>query len=290
MKELHIVGHRINRLDGIAKALGTAKYTGDMARNDMLIAKVLYADHPHALIKSIDVSRAKQLAGVVAVMTAKDLPGSNSYGIMVADKTVLADYKTRYIGDPVALVAAVSAEIAHKAVELIKVEYEPLPVLDDPREAMKESAVTVHDKHPVAEKGNILCVLKVDKGDMDRAFNEAEVIIENEYQTPMIDHCYLEPDCCIAEPDYMTGGLVLTSPGHAVYLTKKTLAPVFNLPMNKIRVISPIVGGGFGGKEDSSLDVSVVAGLLALKTKKPVYYELTREEVFRVTGKRNALM
>ncbi|MDR3590181.1 MAG: xanthine dehydrogenase family protein molybdopterin-binding subunit [Negativicutes bacterium] len=288
MSRLQFVGERVKRVDGLAKAMGRAKYTGDMKRKDMLIGKALFAKYPHAIIKKVDVTKAAMLEGVVAVMTAKDLPGRNGYGVLVPDKPVIADVKTRYEGDPVALVAAVSEEIAKQALSLIEVEYEPLPTYDDPREAMKKDAVKIHENHPAAEDGNILCVIKVDRGDVDAAFAAADIVIENDYETPMVEHCYLEPDVCIAEPDPLTGGLTIISAAQAVYANKRCLAPVFGLPQNKIRVVSPIVGAGFGGKEDSSLDVSAVAGVLALKTGKPVFFELTREEVFRTTGKRHA--
>lgn len=283
-----IVGSGINRVDGIAKAVGAAKYTGDMKRPNMLIGKALFAKYPHAIIKKLDITKATELEGVIAVMTAKDLPGRNGYGIMCPDKPVISDGKTRYEGDPVALVAAVNEETAMRALELIEVEYEILPAYDDPREAIKETAISIHENHPVAEKGNLLNTVKLDRGDVDQAFADADIVIENDYETPMVEHCYFEPDVCIAEVDSITGGLILTSPGQAVYATKRCLAPVFGLPQNKIRTISPTVGGGFGGKEDSTLDVCAVAGVLALKTKRPVYFELTREEVFKTTGKRHA--
>lgn len=287
-KELHIVGMGLNRVDGLAKALGTAKYTSDFKRPDMLIGKALFSKFPHAIIKNIDVSKAEKLEGVVVVMTAKDLPGRNGYGIIVPDKPVIADGKTKYEGDPVALVAAITEDIAQKALALIEVEYEVLQAYDDPREAMKEDAIQIHENHPSVDKGNILTVVNLGKGDVDKAFAEADIVIENYYETPMVEHCYLENDVCIAEPDPMTGGITLTSPGQAIYATKRCLAPVFGLPQSKVRTISPIVGGGFGGKEDSTLDVCAVAGVLALKAKKPVYFELNREEVFRTTGKRHA--
>jgi CO/xanthine dehydrogenase Mo-binding subunit len=287
-KELKVVGKRLERVEAIAKALGTAKYTADLKKDGVLIAKALFAKYPHAIIKSIDTSKAEALEGVVSVMTAKDLPGRNGYGILIPDKPVIAEKKTRYEGDPVALVAAVDEEIAQKALKLIEVEYEVLPVYDDPREAMKEDAIPIHENHPATDKGNILAVVKLDRGDVEKAFAEADVVIENLYETPMVEHCYLEPDVCIAEPDPITGGLTLISPQQAVYATKRCLAPVFGLPHHKVRALCPVVGGGFGGKEDSVLDVCAVAGVLALKTKKPVYFELSREEVFRTTGKRHA--
>lgn len=287
-KELKIVGQSVRRAEALAKATGQARYTSDFKRADMLVGKALWAKYPHALIKSIDVSAAQQFEGVVAVMTAKDLPGRNGYGILVPDKPVIADGKTKYEGDPVALVAAISEEIARQALDLIKVEYEVLPAYDDPREAMKDEAILIHPTHPAADKGNLLTVIKLDRGDVEQAFREADIVIENYYETPMVEHCYMEPDICIAEPDSITGGLHLICAQQAVYATKRCLAPVFALPHSKIRVSSPIVGGGFGGKEDSSLDVAAVAGVLALKTKRTVCFELTREEVFRTTGKRHA--
>lgn len=286
-KELKVVGKSVARSEALTKATGMAKYTGDYKRSDMLIGKALWAKYPHAVIKSIDTSQAEQLEGVVVVMTAKDLPGRNGYGILVPDKPVIAAHKTAYEGDPIALVAAVTEEIAKQALALIKVEYEVLPAYDDPREAMKDDAIVIHPHHPAAEKGNLLTVVRLDRGDVEQAFQEADIIIENYYETPMVEHSYMEPDVCIAEPDSTTGGLHLISAAQAVYANKRCLAPVFNLPHHKLRVSSPIVGGGFGGKEDSTLDVCAVAGVLALKAKRTVYFELSRDEVFRTTGKRH---
>jgi CO/xanthine dehydrogenase Mo-binding subunit len=290
--DLNVVGQRLQRVDALAKVLGKAKYTSDLTsylkKDDILIGKALFAQYPHAIIKKINTSKAEQLEGVEAVMTAKDLPGRNGYGILVPDKPVIAEKKTKYEGDPIALVAAVNEDIAKQALKLIEVEYEVLPAYDDPREAMKDDAIPIHENHPAAEKGNLLTTVKLERGDVEKAFTEADVVIENLYETPMVEHCYLERDVCIAVPDPMTGGLTLISPQQAVYATKRCLAPVFGLPHSKIRTICPVVGGGFGGKEDSVLDVSAVAGVLALKTKKPVYFELSREEVFRTTGKRHA--
>ncbi|MCG8482120.1 MAG: xanthine dehydrogenase family protein molybdopterin-binding subunit, partial [Clostridia bacterium] len=287
-ENLKVVGQRLNKVDARSKVLGTAKYTSDLKKDDMLIGKALFAKYPHAIIKSIDTTKAEQLDGVVAVMTAKDLPGRNGYGILCPDKPVIAEKKVKYEGDPVAVLAAVDEETAKKAMDAIVVEYEVLPAYDDPREAMAENALWIHESHPAAEKGNLLNTVNLDKGAVEKAFDEADMVIENAYETPMVEHCYLEPDVCIAEPDLVTEGLTLISPMQAVYASRRVLASVFGIPQNKIRCISPLVGGGFGGKEDSTLDVSAVAGVLALKTKKTVCVELNREEVFRTTGKRHA--
>ena len=287
MQELHCVGHSVERSDARAKVTGDAIYTPDLIRPDMLVAKALWPKYPHALIKSIDVSKAQALPGVEAVMTAKDLPGRNSYGPMVADKPVIAEDKVCYEGDPVAILAAVDEETALAALKLIEVEYEVLPAYDDPREAIKDDAVVIHPGSPFAEKGNLLTTVSVNCGDVDEAFAKADIIIENDYETPMVEHCYFEQDIAIAEPNRVTGGITITSPNQAVFQGRRTLAGVFNLPQAKVHCLCPLVGGGFGGKEDSCLDVSAVAGVLALKTKKPVCFQLTREEVFRTTGKRH---
>lgn len=282
------IGQRVPRTDAASKVTGQARYTADMRRTDMLIAAARFAPHPHARILKIDVSEAEALPGVVVVMTAKDLPGRNAYGLLCPDKPVIAEGKTRYEGDPVAILAAETEEAARLAVERIRVEYEPLPVYDDPREAMHDSAVLIHEQHPVAERGNLLATVLLDCGDVEKSFAEAAVVIENDYETPMVEHCYLEPDVCIAEPNPLTGGLTLISPSQAVYATRRNLAPVFGIPQHKLHVVSPLVGGGFGGKEDSTLDVCAVAGVLALKTGRTVFFELKREDIFRTTGKRHA--
>jgi len=282
------VGKSVKRTDAVAKVTGKAKYSPDFIRPDMLVAKALFAKYPHAYIKSIDTSKAKALPGVETVMIAKDLPGRNSYGPMVMDKPVIAEKKVNYEGDPVAILAAVDEETALKALELIDVEYEELIAYDDPREAIKDDAFVIHPDTIYKEKGNLLATVGVDCGDIDAGFAKAEIIIENEYETPMVDHAYMEQDICIAEPDPQTGGIVITSANQAVFQGRRALAGVFNLPQSKVRCIAPHVGGGFGGKEDSTLDVSAVAGVLAIKTGKPVQFMLTREEVFRTTGKRHA--
>lgn len=287
-EDLDVVGKNLRRVETLSKALGTTKYCGDLKDDSMLVGKALFPEYPHAWIRNIDISKAEKLEGVAVVMTAKDLPGRNGYGILVHDKPVLAEKKVKYQGDPVALVAADSEETARKALELIEVSYEVLPALDDPREAMKEAAIQIHENHAWADRGNILTEVNLDTGDTEKAFAEADIIIENNYETPIVDHGYLEMDICIAQPDPVTGGITLITPAQFIYAVKRAMAPVFNLSANQVRVVSPLVGAGYGGKEDSCLDVSVVAGVLALKTKKRVYFELNRKEIFQITGKRHA--
>lgn len=290
MNSYSVVGKRVPRPDSLSKVTGTAKYTADICagRRDILYAKALFPPYGHAIIKSIDKSEAEKLDGVEAVMTAADIPGSNRYGGMVHDKPVLAEKKVIYEGNAVAIVAARDLETAERAVSLIKVEYAPLEANDDPRKMLEDGAEMIHDDHPIAKENNISDTVSLVKGNMDEMFAKADIIIDNRYETPMLDHGYLEPDICLAEPDHIRGGITLYSPQHAVHLARKALCGVFGLPQSKIRVVSHVVGGGFGGKEDSTFDVSAIAGVLALRTGKPVVYEFTREEVFKNTGKRHA--
>lgn len=290
MSKLHYVGRRCIRPDSVAKVTGMAKYTADLvpARKDVLYAKALFPPYGHARIVSIDTSAAKTLPGVAAVMTADDLPGENGYGGMLPDKPVIAKDEVLYEGDPVALVAAEDLATAEKALSLIRVEYEPLESYDDPKAMLEPGAPLLHKQYVVPKEDNISDAVTVKKGDVQAAFDRADIVIDNWYETPMLDHAYLEPDVALAEPDPIQGGITIYSPQHAVQLAKKALCKAFNLPQSKIRVISQVVGGGFGGKEDSTFDVSVIAGVLALKTGRPVYCEFTRDEVFKNTGKRHA--
>ncbi|MFR1724112.1 xanthine dehydrogenase family protein molybdopterin-binding subunit [Emergencia timonensis] len=287
-----LIGQRIIKPDAAAKVTGEARFTADLAvhRTDLLYAKALFPPYGHAKIVSIDTSEAEAVEGVEIVMTAKDLPteSSNRYGLDEHDKPVLAEEKVIYEGDAVAILAARDLKTAEEAVSLIKVEYEPLPAYDDPREVFEREAGLIHEKHPFSGDSNISYSAGIDHGNIEEVFAKADVVLDNYFETPMVDHAYLEPDVCIAEPDLVQGGITIYSPQHNVQGAKKALCGVLGLPQSKIRVISTIVGGAFGGKEDSTFDVSAIAGVLALKTRKPVYYEETRDEVFRTTGKRHA--
>ena len=290
MSQLHYVGQRCLRPDAVAKVTGAAKYTADLiaSRNDVLFAKALFPPYGHAKILGIDTSEAKALDGVVIVMTADDLPGANVYGGLFHDKPVIAKDEVAYEGDPVALVAAVDLKTAEKALTLIHVEYEPLDAYDDPNEMVKPEAPLTRTHYVIPQKDNIGSTVIVEKGDVESAFQMADVVIDNCYKTPIVDHAYLEPDVALAEPDLIQGGITIHSPQHAVHLARKAMCNVFNMPQSKIHIVSEVVGGAFGGKEDSTFDVSVVAGVLAIKTGRPVFYEFTRDEVFKNTGKRHA--
>lgn len=291
-KHVSSIGQRMVKPDSIAKVTGAAKFTADFAvhRTDLLYAKALFSPYGHARILSIDTREAEAVEGVEIVMTAKDLPKGikNKYGLDDHDKPVLAEEKVIYEGNAVVILAARDLKTAEKAIGMIKVEYEELPAYDDPRTVYEAESGLIHTDHPFSKDSNISFSARVIRGDADKAFREAEIIIDNYYETPMVDHAYLEPDVCLAEPDPIQGGITIYSPQHSVQGAKKALCDVFGLPQSEIHVVSAIVGGAFGGKEDSTFDVSAIAGILALKTGKPVFFEETRDEVFRTTGKRHA--
>lgn len=284
------IGRKMLRPDALAKVQGRALYVADIyqKRKDCLVGRALFPPYAHARIVSIDTSRATELPGVEAVMTAKDLPGLNGYGAAALDKPVLAEDIVRYQGDPVAYVAARDRRTADRAVSLIRVEYEPLRPYDDPRENLKEGAPLVHENHPVSKNSNVSSTWRVERGDVIAGAADADIVLENDFETQMADHAYLETENCIAEVDPVTGVLHLIAPGHSPQLNCRALAAAFGLPHSMVHVTTPVVGGSFGGKEDSNLEISVMAGVLALKTRKPVFCEYTREESLRNTGKRHA--
>jgi len=184
-KSFSCVGYPVPRVDALDKVLGKAIYSEDISFPDMLYGRVLRAGIPHALIEEIDTREAEAMKGVVCVLTSKDIPGVNRYGIAFQDQYALAEDKVRYIGDPVALVAAESEEIAKDAVKAIRVKYRPLPVITSPREALAEGAPKIH------EKGNLLMHTKIRKGDIRKGFDQAYVVVENTYRTHVVDHAYI---------------------------------------------------------------------------------------------------
>jgi len=281
--DLRVAGRSLTRTDDLAKITGKLDFGADYSQEGFLHGKILRSPHPHALIKSINVEKAEQLPGVAAVLTAKDVPGRNGWGAIIPDQPVICEDKVRFVGDGVALVAAETEEIAHEALSLIQVEYEPLPAVFDPRDALKEDAPKIHDK------GNLLSYNKIRKGDIEKGFAEADLILERTYSVPFIEHAYMEPDIsrAIPQPD---GTMLVEGPMQAPFTVRRNLAAVLGLPINKVRVRQIHMGGGFGGKEDSPIDVGVRAAVLAIKTGRPVRLALEREEVTLQTAKRHPMI
>jgi xanthine dehydrogenase D subunit len=269
MSALRWVGKDVTKPDATDKATGHAKYYSDLHLKDMLYGRVLRANRPHARIKRIDTSRAEALEGVVAVLTHKDVEGTNRYGIVTPDQPVLCEDKVRYEGDAVALVAAEDPETAERALSQIEVEYEPLPIVSDPVEAIKPDSPRVH------EDGNVYRHAHIRNGDVESAFKKCAVVVENTYRTGRQMHMFLETEAGVGFLDE-SGNVVVQVGGQAPYRDQLQIARALGIPREKIRVVSSIVGGAFGGKDEVTVQIQLA--LLALKTKRPVKIALSREE------------
>lgn len=274
------VGKPVTRVDGVAKVTGKLKFMSDLSFPHMLWGAVLRSRYPHALIRSIDTSKAAQLPGVAAVLTHRDVPGVNRCGAVLQDQPVLCDTKVAHLGDAVALVAAETRELARRACDLIEVEYEPLPVVDTIEKALDPSMPHVH------EGGNVFCRRVISQGDVEAAFREAEVIIENTYETGRQLHGYLETESGVAYLDD-DDTLVVCCGSQAGYRDALQIARVLGIPMEKVQVISSPLGGGFGGKDDVTIEIYLA--LLAWKTRRPVKIVLDRSESIVASFKRHPM-
>jgi len=271
-------GETHRRADGQDKVLGTALYAADLTMPGMLHGAVLRSPHARADILGIDDREARGLPGVVAVVTARDVPGLNRFGRTVKDQPVLADGRVRQIGDAVAAVAATSPEVAAQALSLIRVSYRPLPAILDPTEALKEGAALVH------ESGNLLAEREVHWGDVEAALAQADMVVDEKYTTPFCEHAYLEPESALAYRDD-EGHMVVRSATQHSHLHRRIVSETMGLPLEQVRVLPTVVGGAFGGKTDVSCEC--VAALLALKTGQPVKIVYSRAESFASTTKRH---
>jgi 4-hydroxybenzoyl-CoA reductase subunit alpha len=275
-----IIGRPTAMVDAAEKTTGAGKYADDLSLPGMLYGKILHSPHPHARIKRIDTSRAAKLEGVVAVVTGKDAP--NPFGILPVghDEHALALDKVRYIGDNVACVAAISEAIAERALELIDVEYEILPAYFDPEESMKVETDLIHDNKPNNLEKDYHHVF----GDPEKALADADCVAEGRYLANEVNHAAMEPHSTLAsfEIDPHTGQrgrLTVWSSTQVPYYLQHKLSLVLEMPMSQIRVIKPLVGGGFGGKSEV-IPIEIIAGIAARAAKRPVKITYTREEVF----------
>jgi xanthine dehydrogenase molybdenum-binding subunit len=256
----------------------------------MLYAKALRSAYPHARLKRVDVSKAKVLPGVVAVLTADDVPGRNLFGVHEIDWPVLCPEgdKVRYVGDAIALVAAESEAIAEDALKLIAVDYEPLPVVTGPKQAAQPDAPLVHEHAERISReahGNFLAHFALNNGNLEEGFEQAAVVIEREYATQTVEHGFIEPEAGLALPD-ATGRITVYCGGQIPFNDRAMIAASLNVPEEQIRVVNCLIGGAFGGKEDISVQIHIA--LLAQKTKRPVKMVLSRKESLLVHPKRHA--
>ncbi len=287
------IGKIINRIDAEAKVIGEALYPGDINFENQLYMKTLFSERPHAIIKNIDVTDAENTPGVVLVLTAKDVP-NNEYGLNVIDQPVLcgpgsnklyAD-RVRCVTDQVALVIAETEKIATEALRKIHVEFEDLPIITSPEEALKDDAILIH---PEIEK-NILLHYKVRDGDVEKAFQESDVIVEGVYKTPMQEHAYLQPEAGVSYIDEDQRITVLVA-GQWTHKDQEQISHSLNLPLEKVRVIYPAIGGAFGGREDMSVQITLALATYHLSKKgikRPVKTIWSREESIIGHHKRHA--
>ncbi len=275
-----IVGKPERRVDAWGKVTGKAKFAEDYSVGHQLWGKVLRSKYPHAKILRIDTSQAEQLPGVEAVLTAKDIPGSRVFGIVTKNQQILAEDRVRYLGDGVALVAVKSKEVADHALSLIDVEYEPLPVVSDPEEAMKPGAPILH-----GEKNEFVHHI-VRKGDVMKGFAAADFVIERRFKTQFVEHSYIEPEAVLAEPAEQ-GGVKITGSVQNLFSSRRSVAEALMLPLNRVQIIQATLGGSFGGKDEVMTSMCCRAALLAIKTGKPVKMVNTREESMLESYKRH---
>jgi len=279
-KQTPAVGQRVARPDIRTHVTGTTRYIDDLSFPGMLHCKILRSAHAHARIISIDLSEAGNMPGVVATLTGDEVP-VNSFGSTYKDQPVLAADRVRYRGDGVVAIAAETEQQALEALAGVKVEYEPLPAVFDPLEAMGPESPKIH------RNNNVYTSKVIARGDVDRGFEESDHIFERRYTTQMIEHVPLEPFAAIAlfEPD---GQLHLYSTNGRITLGRADLARTLNVPMNRIRLTATIIGGNFGGKNE--IRTEPILALLAKKTGRPVKAVYTREEEFIASTTRHPLV
>jgi CO/xanthine dehydrogenase Mo-binding subunit len=269
---LLVVGKNAGRFDSLDKVLGRAIYTMDIVPENTLYLKVVRSRHAHALLKHVDVSQAQKYPGTVCVLTAADIPGINESTALLPDKPLLASNKVRFVGEPIAVVASYDPAIAEEAIELVNVEYEPLPCVYSPVDALKPVAPQVHSN------GNIARHVKLRKGNMEEGFKQADLIVEGTYRTQFQEPVPLEPEAGFVIPE-ADGSVTCVGSLQSPFHVQTGIAKILSLRPEQVRVIQAATGGAFGPKSDEMpLDVLGMAALVAVKTRRPAALAYTREE------------
>jgi CO/xanthine dehydrogenase Mo-binding subunit len=277
------VGSPVLRYDGIGHVTGRTEYVDDIQRPGMLYVKCLLSPVHRGIIRSLDLSAAAKMPGVAGVISSEDIPGTNAYGL-IPDQPVFTPGPIRFRGERIAAVAAVDEDVAMEALEKIKLEIEEQRPVFDPWEAMQPDSPLVRPEGNVFQF-NSGPTRRIRLGDVEKGFREADFIVEGKYTNSMNEHAPMEPQVSVAYPDD-SDRLAIHTVSQNLYFHLGMLSAVFNLPMNRIRYMGGTVGGGFGSKNDIHCDH--VAGLMALKIRKPVKYRLTRGEETQYTTKRGA--
>lgn len=284
------IGTSIPRSDALEHVTGTSRFGADVTRPDMVYGKILRSPYPHALIKKIDTSAAEALDGVLAIVTGREVPGGY-FGVDIKDRLVFAREKVRYRGEEVAAVAAISEDLAEKALEMIRVEYEPIESVLDAMDAMDESAPIIHERlkeydasFDAQRKGNICSIANVRSGDIEKGFSESDVVHEDRFTTQIQHQASLEPHAVVAQVD-IGGKITVWSSTQKPFAMRRYLSQSLDLPMSSIRVIATRIGGGFGGKLE--LIAEPFAVVLSMRCRRPVKIVYTREEEFLATTPRH---
>ena len=292
------VGKPEKKVDAVKLVQGKPAFAADMDMRGMLYARVLRSPHAHARIKNINASKARELKGVAAVLTWQDIPrvvystAGQSDPIPGPLDSFSLDNKVRFVGDRVAMVAAETPEVAEQALTLIDVEYEVLDAILDSRQSMDEKAVQIHDEPEYVNFAdsnpdkNLAAEIRIDIGDVEKGFTEADQVFEAEYEVPKVQQAHIEPHVCVTYWDE-DDRLVIRTSTQVPFHVRRMLAPVLGLPVKRIRVIKPRIGGGFGGKQEVLMED--VAAHLTIATKRPVIYEYTREEEFIAARSRHPM-
>ena len=299
------VGRALPRFEAKEKVTGEALYSGDLSPDGVLTMKLLFAGRPHARVARVDTADAEALSGVEAVFTSLDVP-VNEYGLQYPDQPVLcgppapgaawqkvgADV-VRCVGDQVAAVVAVDEDTAARALSLIRVEYEDLPVLTDPREALKPGAMALHPPYPgisqhpeLVFQGNLVSQHRIQRGDIEAALLQADVVVESTYEIPGQEHAYLQPEAGLAYVD-AEGRITVIVAGQWAHEDQAQVAHALGVPVDRVRIIYPAIGGAFGGREDMS--VQIVLALAVQRLGKPVKIVWSRTESILGHHKRHRL-
>lgn len=296
MHHTHLIGKPAMRVDAPEKAMGTAKYAGDLRMPGQLVARVLHSLIPHGRIVRLDVTPALQVPGVRAVITAEDFVDHGRFGFPIQDNYILAWQRVRYVGEGIAVVAAENAEAAAAGVRAIILELEPLPVIEDMFQALLSDAPRIHEP-PLADHAPEqtaerqpanLCVTQIVRnGDPEPLLSECAVQLDETYSTPFQEHAYLEPEAVLAVPN-PDGSVVIHACNQSPFVNRDISATVLGLPTEKVRVIQAYVGGSFGGKDEGVCQMTAQTAKLALLTGRPVGMVYTREESILASYKRDA--
>ena len=273
------LGRSVPDLDGAAKVTGSLKFADDLFREGMLFGKILWSRYPHAEILHLDISRTRDFPGVHAVLVADDVPGHNGMGSLNPDQPVLCRDRVRFVGDVLGVVFAESPEIAESAVKRIHVEYRELPGVFSPQEALKPESPQLHPQ------GNVCKHLIHEEGDIEAGFRQSAIVVEGHFETPFVEHAYLEPEAGIGYPGE-DGMITICSPTQFPFEMRKQIANLLNMPEERIRMIATPLGGAFGSKLDNTVEALLALGVYHLH--RPVKITLTRRESIRLSTKRHA--